>query len=155
MIKASEAGPKHGILWWAGCFLSAALVGGCGGGGDGPLTYPVTGTVTMGGQPVADAIVEFTPSAPDGATAGAQARTDAEGKFEVSLILDMGKTTKRGLPEGEYRVTVVKLETGAGDATLSNRPRNTLPPVYSRFETTPLRAPVQPGGENAFPFELE
>lgn len=131
--------------------FSAAV--GCGKSVEGPETYPVTGVVTLNGAPVADALVQFTPITPDGVIAGAQTSTGADGVFNVKLELEMGKSSKEGLPPGEYRVVVTKLELPGGQPSLSNPPKNTLPPKYATSETTPLQAIVKPQ-VNHFEFEL-
>jgi len=133
---------------------AAMLSSGCGGQSAGPQTYPVTGSVKRGGQPVAGAMVQFTPTAKDPVIAGAQVTTAEDGAFDVSLILEQGKSTKRGLPAGEYAVTVTKLEAGPGAASLDNPPRNVLPTKYASIESTPLEATVKAEGENRFDFEL-
>ena len=68
-----------------------------------PSTYPVTGTVTMQGQPVAGAAITFVPTGNEGEAASAI--TDSEGKYAL--------TTWRagdGARPGEYRVKVSKQE---------------------------------------------
>lgn len=133
--------------------LFSATVG-CGKAAEGPATYPVTGVVTLNGTPVSDALVQFTPITTDGATAGAQTNTGADGAFNVKLALEMGKSSKEGLPPGEYRVVVTKLEFPGGQASLSNPPKNTLPPRYATPDTTPLQAIVKPEA-NHFEYQIQ
>jgi hypothetical protein len=134
------------------CLLIAA---GCGGKSEGPVTYPVTGVVTLGGTPVENAAVQFTPTSPDLGIAGAQASTKSDGTFDVKIELNMGQTSKPGLPAGEYRVTVTKFEAVPGQITLSKPPQNTLPPKYAAVESTPLTTTVKADGENHFEFPLQ
>ncbi|MCA9050851.1 MAG: carboxypeptidase regulatory-like domain-containing protein, partial [Planctomycetaceae bacterium] len=63
--------------------LSLMLLAGCSGGGDANRqpTFPVTGTVTLGGGPLAGAAVTFSPK--DGQPV-ATARTDANGKYSLT-----------------------------------------------------------------------
>jgi hypothetical protein len=96
--------------------------------------------VTLVGNPVAEATVTFAPLSHSGL--GAQATTDAEGKFDVSVMLDMGKSTKRGLPAGEYGVSVVKMQMGPGAASLSSPPKNVLPAKYADPKTSGFKATV-------------
>src|SRR5436189_4588890 len=73
-----------------------------------PPTYPVTGTVTMQGKPVAGAVITFVPTSNEGEAASAI--TDSEGKYAL--------TTWRagdGARPGEYRVKVSKQEQTAVD----------------------------------------
>ena len=65
-------------------------------------TYPVSGQVTIGGQPAASADLRFYETR--GQTPGMSrpyATTDAEGRFDVSTY-----GMHDGAPPGEYRVTV-------------------------------------------------
>jgi hypothetical protein len=130
-----------------------ALVSGCGKAGMGRATFPVTGVVTMGGKPVEGALVQFTPAAGEAGFAGAQTQTDAEGAFDVSVMLEGGKESQRGLPAGEYRVSVTKMEY-AGAAAIDRPPKNVLPAKYQSAESTPLTATVTADGENHFEFPL-
>ena len=132
--------------------LVAAI--GCGNGSSGPVTYPVTGKVTLGGVPVGGAAIFFAPTSSDGVAVGASAQTEPDGSFSVRIELDRGKSSKEGLPAGEYRVSVIKLEHPAGAPSLSKPPQNTLPPKYATVESTPLTVTVKAEGENNFEFPL-
>jgi hypothetical protein len=120
----------------------------------------VTGTVTLSGKPLAGALVEFTRTG--GSTeggmaagmAGAQAQTDAEGAYALSIMLDNGKTTKEGLPAGDYVVTIRKLEFPGGVASATQPPKNVLPAQYAAADSTPLKASVKEGADNRFDFPL-
>jgi hypothetical protein len=127
---------------------------GCGSATTGPATYPVTGVVTLGGKPVESAIVQFTPASPDLGIAGAQASTRPDGTFVVRIELDMGQTSKEGLPPGEYRVSLTKLELAPGQTTPTKPPQNVLPPKYVAPDSTPLTVTVKADGENHFEFPL-
>src|ERR1022692_1189558 len=87
------------------CVLSTVLVGclaGCGGAPTKPNAdiYPVAGTVTYKGAPLAEATVAFTPK---GDTMGftGSARTDKDGRYQ---LIDMHRN--KGMVAGEYSVTV-------------------------------------------------
>jgi hypothetical protein len=110
--------------------------------------------VTLNGQPVEGALVEFTPVAAAAGVAGAQALTDAAGRYEAATLRDNGKTVEPGLPAGEYRVTVSKLEAPPGDASLSRPPRNVLPPKYQSVDSSPLTATVSSDGDNTVDVKL-
>jgi hypothetical protein len=73
-----------------------------------PPTYPVTGTVTFQGKPVAGAFVTFVPTGEKGTAASAI--TDAEGRYALTTW-DAGD----GAQPGEYRVKVSKQEQAAVD----------------------------------------
>jgi hypothetical protein len=138
-----------------------AILAGCG-SANGPKTYPVSGIVTLNGKPVADALVQFSAaSSPSSGSiemapgmAGAQSRTDAEGRYVMSISLDRGKTTRLGLPAGDYAVTVVKMEFPGGRPNPTTPPKNTLPPKYASAQSSQLKATVTPDGENKFDFPL-
>ena len=75
---------------------------------DRPPTYPVTGTVTSQGKPVAGAAITFVPTGNDGEAASAI--TDSEGKYALTTW-EQGD----GARPGQYRVKVSKVEQGTVD----------------------------------------
>lgn len=87
-------------------------IGGCG-GSDGPDTEPVTGIVTLDGQPVEGARVVFSPGSGGGQAASGV--TDAEGKYELTTF-----SQGDGAVVGNYNVIVTKTEGGANPADVSN-----------------------------------
>jgi hypothetical protein len=127
---------------------------GCGAKSEGPETYPVTGVVTHKSAPVDGALLQFTPTSPDAGIAGAQVMTKPDGTFEVTINLDMGKTTKTGLPPGDYKVAITKLQITPGQSAPNIPPKNILPPEYATIESTPLTATVKAEGENRLEFSL-
>ncbi|PQO36442.1 carboxypeptidase-like regulatory domain-containing protein [Blastopirellula marina] len=82
-----------------GLLLVAFLFAGCGGN----ALQPLQGTVTLDGQPLADAAVSFSPVAGGRPASG---KTDADGKFTLASF-----TAGDGLPVGSYKVTIVKIDT--------------------------------------------
>ena len=72
-----------------------------------PPTYPVTGTVTFQGKPVAGAAITFVPT---GEGEAASAITDSEGKYALTTW-----QAGDGARPGEYRVKVSKQEQAAVD----------------------------------------
>ena len=68
-----------------------------------PPTYPVTGTVTWQGKPLAGAVVTFVPASTEGEAASAI--TDADGKYALTTW-EAGD----GARPGQYRVKVSKQE---------------------------------------------
>ena len=77
--------------------MTVVLLAGCGGG-----LAPVSGTVTLDGEPVAGAKVTFLPAGPGIPATGT---TDATGRYQ--LRIGSGRT---GVPRGRYGVTVSKLK---------------------------------------------
>jgi hypothetical protein len=87
---------------FATLFLSlAVIISGCG-----ESYHPVTGTVTLDGQPLAEATVSF--NSDDGKTGGA-GFTDASGNFTIESV-----SGKKGLIAGNYKVTVLKTKAVEG-----------------------------------------
>ena len=138
----------------AAFLLLGALVAVPGCASDSPKTSPVTGVVTLAGQPVEGAAVQFFPVATEGGGTGAQALSKADGTFEVETTFDAGKTMEKGMRPGEYRVTVAKLETPAAGPLSRSRPKNLLPPAYGMVESTKLQVTVKPGEPNHFELKL-
>ncbi len=134
------------------------LLGGCG-AGDHPDTYPVGGVVTLNGQPVAEATVNFFPVAEGQSSVG---RTDAQGRYELTTF-DPGD----GALPGEYQVAISKYELPSGAADVDTEPseegssdpeslvpQNVLPERYASPQTSELRATVSEG-TNRLDFELQ
>jgi hypothetical protein len=71
-------------------------------------TYPVTGTVTLHGKPLAGAVITFVPTGNEGDAASAI--TDSEGKYALTTW-----KAGDGARPGEYRVKVSKQEQAAVD----------------------------------------
>lgn len=74
---------------------------GCG-GAKGPLRVPVVGTVMLDDAPLSAAVVEFFPVS-QVAGNGGHGRTGSSGRYEVATWQG-----KKGLPPGDYRVTIEK-----------------------------------------------
>ena len=131
--------------------LLACLLG-CGPENNNPPTFPVTGTVTFKGAPVAGADIVFVPTTPE--ALAAFAKSDAEGKFEMRTF-EPGD----GAVSGTYKVKVTKLEAGEvsetpvfessedeveiyveGDPVTP--PKNLLPPRYADHNSSGLTLTV-------------
>jgi hypothetical protein len=102
------------------------VAGGCGTGGP---TAPVSGRVTLAGQPLASAVVTFQPVRPQDAEAltvtGSVGKTDADGRFELRLI----EPDKPGAAVGQHRVSISTASSDpANDAQLPTGER--VPPAW-------------------------
>jgi hypothetical protein len=86
--------------------VAAASVAGCG-RSDIPELGTVTGTVMLNNQPLADAIVSFTPQE-SGRPSSAQ--TDATGRYSLIYVADVD-----GAIVGKHSVTVRRVLTAADD----------------------------------------
>jgi len=117
-MKMDSANGEQHRRWRGIMFLGLAAALGCGGT---PAGYPelgqVDGTVTLDGQPLANADIMFGP------TKGgrpAQARTESDGGYELTYI-----GAVEGAELGTYKVTISKLESGD--------PSDTAPPEYKQL----------------------
>ncbi|GAB6166712.1 hypothetical protein JCM19992_27120 [Thermostilla marina] len=142
--------------------LNVAFWLGCGGSGDRPKTYPVEGTVTLNGKPVAGATVVFAPVVGGGSEStpqAAQGKTDANGRYVLSTF-----ETGDGAMPGEYTVIVTKydvqptpggpeLESEEGQMRAfleaqqggdDSGTRNLLPAKYANAQTSGLQFTVKP-----------
>lgn len=86
MIFISKLGVREGGRRWAavGASVVLLLVLGCGAPDDQPELGEVSGTITKGGEPLADAWVEFLPK--EGRLSAA--RTDANGKYVLNYTYE-------------------------------------------------------------------
>ncbi|MCL2347550.1 MAG: hypothetical protein FWC50_04735 [Planctomycetaceae bacterium] len=137
-------------------FLTLFFTAGC---GDKFKTYQVTGKVTYKGEPVAGAIVSFSPKV-QGQGDGAFGRTDSYGVYKLQ--------TRQGKPEGgttpgEYIVMVSKTETvptgrtsvGPGGAMIQEqKPVQVLPAEYGDPAKSPLSFTVEKK-RNTFDIPIE
>ncbi len=145
-------------------------VAGCGGGG-GPDTADVSGTITLDGKPLAGADVHFI-----GENFAGYGKTNAEGKYELV----------QGALAGDNKVTISKIDEsripGAGAVQFSDNPDDgmdagqmeamvdpaasaggarrmnmtgeTIPAHYSDPDKTQLMFVVPPGGTDSADFKL-
>jgi hypothetical protein len=110
-------------------------------------TVPVTGTVTLNGQPAKDAEVIFTPS--QGRVASGA--TDAAGRFSLST----NKPGDGAVP-GDHKVTIVEYyPPGKPPPMTSGGPASRFPLQYMEAAQTPLQAKVERGKPNDFTFDVK
>lgn len=117
-----------------------------------PQTHAVTGTVTLSGAPVADAMVTFLP---DGGGLGAVGKTDAEGRYLLTTF-----QRHDGAMAGTYKVTVVKRGPEGPEPGPDYRgprpeaPKHVLPARYASATSSELTASVAAGVPNTCDFVL-
>jgi hypothetical protein len=143
-------------IWALGGRLSLAIVvacAGCGAAGDGLPRQPVTGTVTLDGQPLARGVITFTPAAGQATQSGG---VIAAGRFWVPR--------EQGPVPGQYSVSISsasveasvppdEAKTGMPGHVAPNRARDPIPDKYNA--STTLTALVKEGGGNSFQFDLK
>ncbi len=136
-----------------GCFMAAVFAlgisSGCGGRDPNlPPLVPVDGAVTLDGQPLEGAYVQFHPVGDTRGT-GAAANTDAEGRYEL-----IAPDRSKGAPVGQYRVVISKLvmpdgspySAADGLAPMDSPAREMVPDRYSDFDQTVLTVTVPAEG---------
>ena len=156
--------------FFAGVVLCLVLCSGCGDSVDPnrPKTYPVSGTVTQGGQPVSGANVTF--QSTDGSR-GAVGVTDANGNFQLTTF-----TAGDGAVAGEHEVSITKYDqpkiTPKGDGSIGDTgdepetpekkgagtdadAKSMLPAKYADPKTSGIMATVTDAGDNKFQFNLD
>lgn len=133
-----------------------AAAGGC--GGDGLPRQPLSGKVTLDGQPIESAVVTFTPTNTSGSSTSAAAEVKS-GSFSISRA--------DGLIPGSYRVSISstkevpakpsrKKETDSVTGEEITPPSTTLAEALpARYNTrSELTAEVAEAGPNEFTFTL-
>jgi hypothetical protein len=129
---------------WSLLLLLIAL-GGCGSGG----LASVSGTVTLDGKPLANALVNFQPLDGEDSARASAGTTDAEGRYSLRLVL----TNKAGAVVGKHRVSIGTLTTDDTDPP----PNKPLPkdPIPARYNAkSELTFEVPAGGTRTADFAL-
>jgi len=129
------------VLTAVAAFLVAAA--GCG-GSSGPATETVHGKVTLDGNPLPDAGVEFVPDA----GRPSAARTDSNGEYRLEYSLDQA-----GALQGQHTVRITTGGERPDPATEEmKRFPELLPPKYNT--NSELRREIT-SGDNEINFELQ
>ncbi len=126
---------------WAACGAVWAVA--CLGCGDpGPQLEPVSGTVTVGGKPLAAGTVAFRPAAGNPTQHHPVGAIGPEGRYELSTL------GKPGAPPGKYKVLVfADANTTPGKAAHPQPPVWLIDKKYTSEPTTDLTAEVVPSPE--------
>jgi hypothetical protein len=156
------------ILLTLGLFLPGLLS--CSGGGEGGDkidVFPVSGTIKLGGSPLAGATVMFSPVDPDIGRV-ATARTNDSGEYQLTTY-----SGNDGAAPGEYIVIVTKsAQSDSGTVTSHeqydpNSPGGhsagkaasdggaIVPPKYTQKDSSDLRATVESNDDNSFDYDLK
>ena len=139
--------------------VAAVVALGCGGGVGGQKVAPVSGTVTLDGQPLANATVSFQPVAPKGSIyaggPGSSGQTNEKGEFKLTLM-----TGGTGAVVGKHRVLITSLSTKDDDSDARVKPRggpelvNKVPERYGPGEKDEITFEVPAGGTDKANFPL-
>ena len=122
--------------------LLAATVAGCGWSGS-PLV-PLSGTVSLDGQPLARGMIQFEPEATTGSTAVASV---ANGRFSATT------GGRPGIAPGRYKVRIdARAEPADETDTL---PRSVIAAKYADAATSGLGCEIAVGRENVVDWKLE
>jgi hypothetical protein len=134
--------------------VTLSLVLGCGSGSS--KLAPVSGKVTLDGQPLADATVIFQPEGggPD-AGSGSQGKTNANGEFTLRQL----NSDRDGAVAGKHRVMISAPQAraaGGGDKPHSEEQEKTVDRVPAKYNAnTTLNFDVPAGGSSTANFDLK
>jgi hypothetical protein len=143
---------RHHHAGWILSLSMAVLAPGCS-SGDGLPREPISGTVTLDGEPLSEGAIQFSPAgtAPSGVAVSAGA-VIAGGRFSIA--------SEHGLVPGTYKVGVNAADRGSAQTGPAGpggksivRPKELIPNKYNAQTT--LIAEVKKGGPNDFRFELQ
>jgi hypothetical protein len=130
--------------------VGVVLAFGCGS----PKFAPVSGTVRLNGQPLANAFVTFNPIPKSGSIDGgptAVGTTDQDGRFTLRVSAD-----QNGALVGMHRVAITVVNPQASDARLSRSARAPTAAIPSRYnDQSKLTFEVRSGGTDEANFDLE
>lgn len=126
-----------------GWLLLAPLLVGC--GKSGPALSPVSGRVTLDGQPVNEAQVVFQPEKAGSPSYGV---TDKEGRYELGY-----KRGQNGALTGAHTVRIQMDTEVLDDAGKPMMRAQLIPPRYNKDSA--LRQEVRAGGANKIDFDLK
>jgi len=135
-------------------FVASLVVAGCSGSAG-----KITGSVTLDGQPLTQAMLSFAPA--DKTTKGNNvAETDEEGNFEVKP----NPKTRVTLPPGKYNVFITKLVDKEGNVPpppedpalpgIHKGLKNMVPRKYAPGSSPVLEVVIKPGDNQLPAFEL-
>lgn len=114
---------------------------------------PVSGIVTLDGEPLSDGVVIFQPMAGDNLNVGpgSNARTDEQGRFVLNTIDE-----QPGAIVGRHRIRIYSFspESPRVDDTDSEPPSERVPPRYNHRSKLTFNVSAEGTGEANFDLEL-
>lgn len=136
----------YGTAW----LMAVSFVVGCGGVDDAPEVAPVSGTVTLGGEPLPGAMVKFIPQQEGGVPSFG--RTDENGWYELIY-----SRAENGAMLGEHRVEISTFEPGdaGGDYGDLDSVAYVAETVPAQYNVNSELARTVEADENTHDFDLE
>ena len=126
---------------------------GCGGGVEDKIgaTLPVSGKVTIDGQPVSAGTVNFIPDAAKGNKADVNGFSMINDGGTYTLVAGTPTMTKPGMPPGWYKVTIktnvpVGMQQSKTGAVMPESAGAAIAPKFTDVKQTPLAIEVKEGG---------
>jgi hypothetical protein len=148
------------VLLISAIVLNLFLLAGCGQSSRTIKTDVVTGKITLDGQPLADANINFTPL--NGEGNAAYSITDEKGVYKLQTL--QGKANA-GTTPGEYLVTIHKSVFEPTGKKVTNqetkeltdelKSRELVPDIYHNPKKSKLKVVVVDGQTNTFDFDLK
>lgn len=133
---------------WA-CAVSLCLIGGC--KPSGPELGEVTGTVTLDGKPVPNAIITFRPQVPDSTTSIGV--TNAEGKYTLMYTADRNGTM---VGKNDVEIVTNKLtESELSDYKATGKTPPPFVPIPQKYKEPGTLVKDVAAGQNTIDFELK
>ncbi len=111
--------------------------------------FPVSGTVLLNNQPLAEATIVLHPASGVSETQRPIGETDATGRFTLTTIKPAD-----GAPPGEYQVTVVQRALVQKGEEMIRDGANQLPARYAQAGTSQLKITVAEGTNEVPPLQL-
>lgn len=128
--------------------LIAMAAVGCGGGGPPSGRLPISGEVTLDGQPLDQGAIQFEP-------------TDKSSKLNAGGVIANGKYkigSEQGLPPGKYKVSITSVakDTRSAQDIMNNPGEQPAERIAAKFNTESAEVVEVVGGKsNEFNFKTE
>ena len=132
-------------LLCVGSALLCLSIVGC--GDSGPVLGTVTGTITLDGDPVENAFVEFHPQFEGGQIMYSKQKSDADGYYEMQFNVD-----RMGVPVGNYQVQVSTYDMDKQPDGSNKVVKERMPAHYIGYESILTYEVLK--GDNDASFEL-
>jgi hypothetical protein len=131
---------------------ASGIMAGCSGSRDELPREPVSGAVTMDGQPLADGVIQFSPAAGSGAVPTSATALIEKGEFSIPRA--------DGLVPGKYKVSISGIPVPRETRTKSNLGKKKVAPIKepvpAKYNTqTTLTEEIKPGGATGLKYELQ